>query len=169
MSVPLVGVSIFKVSEPQIMPRYLVGQKTLIFRKETPSSFGLTITYDPHDSMKGSEGPTGGPAVVRFGRGPVPGAVVGVERGSEPEAVVWGVSRAVVTDERRPSTGEVESMAMSSSLAEFESESQSESVDSSLRRFFPAMGKWQENTMGKSGENENQCRRCKNEASARKR
>lgn len=88
-------------------------------------------------------------------------AVVWAERGSKPEGVVGSVSRAEVAGERRPSTGEEESMALSSSSAEFGSES--ESVRSFLRRFFPGMGKWfpdmgktQRKTQWVSSEKENQ-------------
>ena len=60
------------------------------------------------------------------GRGSLPGAVAGREAESD------------VTDERGSIAGESESMGEANSAARFESESESRS---SLRRFFPDMGK----------------------------
>ena len=71
----------------------------------------------------------------------MPGAVAGREAGSE------------VTDERGSTAGESESMGEANSAARFESESES---GSSLRRFFPDMGKdWGWGEKGTGGRERN--------------
>ena len=44
---PFNGVSISRFSALQMLLRYLAGQIAFILRKETPSSRGLIITYEP--------------------------------------------------------------------------------------------------------------------------
>ena len=135
---PLAGVSISSSTPPQIIARYLAGQKTFTFRKETFSSVGLITTYDPMGSRYGSES-----AVVGFGRGSVPGAEARDERVPVPGAVVGDERRSEpgleVTDGPGSAAEGVESIPRSSESSRGESES--ESVGRSLRRLFPDMGK----------------------------
>ena len=131
----------------------LVGQNTLIFRNETLSSVGFITTNEPEESRCGS-----GAGVVVKGepgsafrawsegeRGSESGTEDTDERRPEPEAVVWDGRRsepgAVVRSGRGVLAEESESMGASGESARLESGSSGEG--SSLRRFFPIMGKKQ--------------------------
>ena len=105
----------------------------LILRNETLLSAGLTTTNEPVGSRYG---PSGRDAVD--GPGAECRAESGVERRSLPGAAAGREAGSEVTDERWSTAGESESMGEANSAARFESESESRS---SLRRFFPDMGK----------------------------
>ena len=90
--------------------------------------------------------------MVGFVRGSMFRAWLVDGRGSLPGAVAGREPRSEVTDERGSAARESESIGESNSAAKFESESES---GSSLRRFFPDMGKkWEWGEREPVGENE---------------
>ena len=68
MTEPCAGVSVSKLSAPQMLRRYFVGQKTLMRRKERFSSRCLITRYEP-SAWRHGPSVTEKPGVVRFERG----------------------------------------------------------------------------------------------------